>query len=194
MKSPGDQELVKLLARGDHRAFEIIYDRCRIPVFRFAFHMSGSHEIADEIAQETFLFLLRNPSAYAEDKGSLIGFLIGVARNLVRRTRRDAADDLPLETEGIEERISAVSAPDSPLDLAIRRQSADELQAALSQVPETYREVIVLCDLQELTYAEAAVVLSVPLGTVRSRLHRGHLALLDQLSRSRTPAKSGAKS
>lgn len=194
MKSPSEQELVKLLARGDLPAFETVYERCRQPVFRFALHMSGSHDIADEVTQDTFLFLLRTPSAYAENKGPLLGFLLGVARNLARRARRDLVEDLPLETEGIEEQISTSIPDDTPLDRAIRRQSAEALQAALLQVPQTFREVIVLCDLQEMTYAEAAAILSIPLGTVRSRLHRGHIALLDQLSRSRTPVKSGAQS
>lgn len=191
MKSSSDQELVKLLARGDHPAFEIIYDRCHLPVFRFAMHMSASHEIADEITQETFLFLLRKPSTYAAEKGTLLSFLMGVARNLIRRNRRDTSPDLPLEDDGIEEQITASASPDSPLDHAIRRQSTDALQAALLQVPEAYREVMALCDLQEMSYAEAAAILSIPLGTVRSRLHRGHLALLDQLSRA--TQKTGAK-
>jgi RNA polymerase sigma-70 factor (ECF subfamily) len=192
MKSSSDQELVKLLARGDHRAFETIYSRCHLPLFRFAMHMSASHEIADEITQETFLFLLRKPSAYAAEKGTLVSFLMGVARNLIRRNRRDTSPDLPLEDDGIEERIAESASPDSPLDHAIRRQSAAALQAALLQVPEAYREVMVLCDLQEMSYSEAAAILSIPLGTVRSRLHRGHLALLDQLSRV-TAQKSGVK-
>jgi RNA polymerase sigma-70 factor (ECF subfamily) len=191
MKSSSDQELVKLLARGDHRAFERIYDRCHLPVFRFAMHMSASHEIADEITQDTFLFLLRKPSVYAAERGTLLSFLMGVARNLIRRNRRDASPDVPLEDEAIEEQITEAALPDSPLDHAIRRQAADVLQAALLHVPQSYREVIVLCDLQELSYAEAAAILFIPLGTVRSRLHRGHLALLDQLSR--TTQKTGAK-
>lgn len=192
MKSPGDQELVKRLACGDHRAFEIVYERCRLPVFRFALHMSGSREIADEVTQDAFLFLLRKPGTYAEAKGTLQSFLMGVARNLVRRSRRDATDDLPLDEDGVEEMIAEPNI-ETPLDRAMRQQSAEALQAALLQVPQSYREAIVLCDLQEMTYAEAAAILGVPVGTVRSRLHRGHMALVDQLSRSTAAQQSGAK-
>ncbi len=193
MKSPSDQELVKLLARGNHGAFEAIYERCRQPVFRFALHMSGSREIADEVTQDAFLFLLRNPQSYSEQKGTLQGFLLGVAHNLVRRSRRDATDDVSLEDEDVETRLMMPERKDSPLEHAIRRQSAEVLQAALLQIPPMFREAIVLCDLQEMSYAEAAAILAVPIGTVRSRVHRGHLALLDQLSRSQTPAKTGAQ-
>jgi RNA polymerase sigma-70 factor (ECF subfamily) len=190
MKSQGDQELVKLLARGDQRAFETVFERCRLPVFRFALHMSGSREIADEVTQDAFLFLLRKPESFSETKGTLQSFLMGVARNLVRRSRRDATDDVPLEEESID---SLEQQGEGPLEHAMRRQSAEALQAALLQVPEAYREAIVLCDLQELSYAEAAALLGVPVGTVRSRLHRGHLALVDQLSRDEVPQKSGTR-
>ena len=74
MKSPSDEELVQLLARGDQRAFETVYQRCRVPLFRFAMHMSGSREVADEISQETFLFLLQKPNAYSQQKGALLHF------------------------------------------------------------------------------------------------------------------------
>lgn len=193
MKSRSDQELVKLLARGEHAAFEAIYERCRLPVFRFAMHMSGSHEIADEVTQDAFLFLLRQPNTYSVSKGTLQSFLMGVARNLVRRSRRGATDDRSLEEDGVEEMIRVPGAHDTPLEVAIRRQSAEALQTALLQIPASYREVVVLCDLQELSYAEAAAVLNVPIGTVRSRLHRGHLALLDQLSRTQAAVNSGVK-
>lgn len=190
MKSQGDQELVKLLARGDQRAFEVVYERCRLPVFRFALHMSGSREIADEVTQDSFLFLLRRPESFSEAKGTLQSFLMGVARNLVRRSRRDATEDVPLDEEGID---LLEQHGEGPLERAIRQQSAEALQSALLQVPEAYREAIVLCDLQEMSYAEAAALLGIPVGTVRSRLHRGHLALVDQLSRNKIPQNSGAR-
>jgi RNA polymerase sigma-70 factor, ECF subfamily len=193
MVSRSDQELVRLLGRGDHRAFESVYERCRIPLFRFALHMSGSHAIADEITQDAFLFLLRNAQAYAPEKGPLLNFLIGVARNLVRRSQRSAGDDVSLEEDGVESMIQWPESSDTPLDAAIRRQSAATLQQALLEIPPGYREVIVLCDLQEMSYAEAAATLGIPLGTVRSRLHRGHIALLDQLSRRTMTERSGAK-
>jgi DNA-directed RNA polymerase specialized sigma24 family protein len=107
--SPNDQELVRLAARGDHNAFEAIYDRCRVPMFRFALHMSDSREVADEVIQDAFLLLLRKPDAYSGAKGPLLGFLLGVTRNLVRRARREATDDLALEEEGIENKMTAAA-------------------------------------------------------------------------------------
>ena len=161
MKSQGDQELVRLVARGDQRAFETVYERCRLPVFRFALHMSGSREIAD---------------SFSEGRGSLQNFLMGVARNLVRRSRREASDDVPLEDEGVE---LMEQQGESPLERAMRQQSAEALQAALLQVPQAYREAIVLCDLQELTYAEAAAVLGVPVRAPVEPTTRWHGAIIE---------------
>ena len=79
-----------------------MYERCRGPLFRFVLHMSGAPEEADEIVQEAFLVLLRRPEAYSEEKGTLVNFLIGVARNLLRRSRREATDDMSLEEDGVE--------------------------------------------------------------------------------------------
>jgi RNA polymerase sigma-70 factor, ECF subfamily len=193
MRSSSDQELVRLLARGDQRAFETVFDRCRVPVFRFALHMSGSHEIADEVTQDAFLLLLRKPEMYASEKGTLVNFLLGVARNLVRRSRREANDDVSLEEDGIESELAENEGRQGPLEHVIREQSAAALQGALLELPQGYREVIVLCDLQDVTYAEAAALLGIPVGTVRSRLHRGHLALVDLLSRRELPKGSGAR-
>ncbi len=194
IKSQSDQELVELLARGDHRAFETVYARCRVPVFRFLLHMTGSREIADEVAQDAFLFLLRKPQAFDGNRGSLTGFLLGVARNLVRHTLRSAPDEVPIEAETLRENDMALDEPlESPLEAAIRQQSAAALQAALLQVPQPFREAIVLCDLEEMSYAEAAGALGIPIGTVRSRLYRGHIALVDILSRQRCAQQPGVK-
>lgn len=193
MKSSSDQELVQLLARSDDRAFEVVFDRCRVPVFRFALHMSGSREIADEVTQETFLLLLRKPEMYTSEKGTLVNFLLGVARNLVRRSRREANEDVSLDDDGVENDFVEKEDREGPLEHVIREQSAAALQAALLELPQGYREVIVLCDLQDVKYAEAAAMLSIPVGTVRSRLHRGHLALVDLLSRRELPKGSGAR-
>jgi RNA polymerase sigma-70 factor (ECF subfamily) len=106
---------------------------------------------------------------------------------------RAADDGVSLEEEGVESMITETAISNSPLDLAMQQQSASTLQAALLEIPQPYREVVVLCDLLEMSYAETAATLGIPLGTVRSRLHRGHVALLHLLSRRRCAENSGAK-
>jgi DNA-directed RNA polymerase specialized sigma24 family protein len=80
-----DGELLKLSSKGNEHAFLTLFRRHEGPVFRFALHMSGRRETAEEVTQEVFLTLLSNEKLYAEERGALQGYLIGVARNKVRR-------------------------------------------------------------------------------------------------------------
>src|SRR5438132_5466937 len=80
-----DQSLLGLIARGDERAFRVVYDRYNGPIHRFAWHMSGDRTKAEEITQEVFMLLIRKPQKYDPAKGSLGGYLFGIARNLTRR-------------------------------------------------------------------------------------------------------------
>jgi RNA polymerase sigma-70 factor (ECF subfamily) len=97
---------------------------------------------------------------------------------------QEAYDESQLETlEG-----AVVSQPLTVLDALTRREAIEFVRAAVQSLPLTYREVVALCDLQELDYATAADVLQVPIGTVRSRLHRGRALLAAKLSERRQPA------
>jgi RNA polymerase sigma-70 factor (ECF subfamily) len=137
--------------------------------------MSGSQEIAEEVTQEVFLAMLSGAKQYAAQQGSLEGYLIGVARNQVRRQLRIY-------------RAAATSEPrdDSSqrlLDELSREQQLGALREAILRLPTNYREVIVLCDLEGLDYERAAAQLGCAVGTVRSRLHRARAILQAKLSR-----------
>ena len=81
-----DAELIRLMIGGSEDAFSAIYQRCGPAIYRFALHMTANPQVAEETAQETFLMLIRNPQAYSPDKGPLLSWLLGIARNLIRRT------------------------------------------------------------------------------------------------------------
>ena len=76
---------------------------------------------------------------------------------------------------------------DTPEEAETRREGIEALRRAVQALPRRYREVVVLCDLEELDYAEAAVVLGCPIGTVRSRMHRARALLLEKLNQDRKP-------
>lgn len=179
-----DERLVKLLQDGDRGAFDEIWFRCQRPVYRFALHMSGSQAVADEVTQDTFLFLLQNPAGYSAKKGALTPFLLGVARNYVRHCLRRDLRELPLDDDESDDIPPMMSARD-PFDEAARQQSIDAVWKALLRMPVHHREVVALCDLDEMTYAEAAEILGIPVGTVRSRLHRAHSDLSERLLEQR---------
>lgn len=173
-----DGELLALAKRGDEEAFLVLYRRHQGAVFRFALHMSGRQEMAEEVTQEVFLALLSELAQYTEERGALQGYLIGVARNHVRRqlARYPVFDE---EAKAIE-RGSGCELID---DLS-REQEMEALRAAILSLPPNYREVVVLCELENVDYAKAAEQLGCAVGTVRSRLHRAR-ALLSAKLRTR---------
>lgn len=171
-----DSDLLRLSIKGNEDAFLALYRRHQGPVFRFALHMSGRKEMAEEVTQEVFMKLLSEPNLYAAGRGPLQAYLIGIARNKVRRQmaqRRTCASD-PYET----------GEDNSLLDGLSKEQELAALRSAILSLPPNYREVIVLCDLENLDYASAAEQLGCAIGTVRSRLHRARAILGAKLRKS----------
>jgi RNA polymerase sigma-70 factor (ECF subfamily) len=156
--------------RGDEEAFLTLYHRHQGSIFRFALHMSGRRETAEEVTQEVFLALVSESRKYLAERGDLQAYLIGVARNKVRRQIRQSR---ALENLA---RIEPVVEADSFESLS-REQEHRALRAAILSLPPNYREVVVLCDLENIDYAEAARQLGCAIGTVRSRLHRARMIL-----------------
>ena len=171
-----DPELVRKMSGGSEDAFAVIYQRYGPPVYRFALHLLTDSQAAEEIVQETFLTLLRSPRGYDPSRGSLLSWLLGIARNLARRA---AGSDW--ETDGLEDSASEIP---GPIDLAgdlTRRETIGAVRQAVDSLPVAYREVVILCELQELDYLEVSRILKCPVGTVRSRLHRARNMLASKL-------------
>ena len=177
----GDDDLLRLLKSGDEEAFMALYSRRGGPVYRFALQMSGSASLAEEVTQEAFLTVLRGAAGYDPERGNFQSWLFGVARNQVlralerdRRFRRADDDEEPAEPATVE----------GPLDDLTRAERLDAVRQAVLALPARYREVVVLCDLQELSYDDAARALGCAVGTVRSRLSRGRALLAGKLRAS----------
>ena len=181
---PSDAELLRLMLAGDEEAFTALYRRRQAGVYRFALQMSGSESVAEDVTQEVFMVLIRDAHHYDPERGSLAAFLYGVARNLVLRSfqRERPFVALKEETEGGElptnERLVAA---DDPLGDLTRNEMIGRVRDAVLALPAHYREVVVLCELHEMSYAEAASTLGCAVGTVRSRLHRGRAILIEKL-------------
>ncbi len=167
-----DHELLKRMLRGDEAAFTALYRRRQAMVYRFALHMSGNAVVAEDVTQETFLALLTGGGRYDHSRGTVAAFLYGIARNFVlRRIGRPREED-PLED---------VCAAEDLLGDLTRRETIDQVRRAVLSLPPVYREAVVLCDLGECGYEEAAVALECPVGTVRSRLNRARAMLAQKL-------------
>lgn len=178
-----DQELLRQLAQGNERAFVILYERYQGPLYRFVLHMSGNTATAEEVTQEVFMLLMGKPKGYEPEKGSLAGYLFGIARNLTRRILLRSRLDQPIDDDEFD--AAGEPALASALDLLAELSNAELLESlrkAVLALPEQYREVVALCDLDEMSYADAAAVLECSPGTVASRLHRARAMLKTKLS------------
>jgi RNA polymerase sigma-70 factor (ECF subfamily) len=182
-----DDELLLRVQRGDEEAFLALYRRRQAGLFRFVLHMSGSLPMAEDVTQEVFLALLRQDCGYDPDRGTLSGYLFGIARNLVLRQLERGRADVTLDSDAEDIGRPELAILDDPLLDLTRREGIDALRRAVQTLPRRYREVVVLCDLEEVDYADAAAALGCPIGTVRSRLHRARGLLLEKLQQERNP-------
>ena len=173
-------DLIARVAAGDREAFAELYRRCRPDIYRYAAHMSGSVSVAEDVVQDVFMAVIRDAARYRPGQAGVLPWLLGIAHNHVRRWRhRRTFMPLPADESDAGRRIAVKTDPVGDLT---RDRHETELAKALLALPARYREVIVLCDLQELSYETAAAALGCAIGTIRSRLHRGRAKLARALS------------
>ena len=186
LKTNSDRELLRLALAGDENAFRTLYDRLKGSVFRYAFYMTNSRAAADEATQEVFLTLLRKGHRYDVEQGDVDAFTFGLARNIVRRMeRRERINRVMFLGEAEQQNVPA---PEVLTANLLRDERVAMLRAAIARLPEHYRQAVVLCDLCELSYADAAAKLECSVGTVRSRLNRGRALLAQKLKLTGDPS------
>src|SRR5947209_13365656 len=180
--SDSDETLLARMLKGDEDAFTTLYRRRQGPVYRFALHMTRSVAVAEDVTQEVFLMLLESGRRFDSSRGTLLSFLYGIARNhILRRIEKDAREQ-PAQSSEIEDRIGGDDAID-PINDLTRREAIETVRRAIVSLPPMYREVVVLCDLEDASYEDAAAALDCPMGTVRSRLSRGRAMLAAKLEK-----------
>jgi RNA polymerase sigma-70 factor, ECF subfamily len=204
--------LLRRMVAGDEGAFTLLYRRKHPAIYRFALHMSGNAAIAEDVTQEVFMTLIRDAKRFDPARGTLGGFLFGIARNHLRRRWEQERNSVPLpesadELDAIMARSklsgkngtsgygngnghsngngngngAGVSAYMLHRDEFASLENVQRVRQAIATLPENYREVVVLCELDELSYEDAAAALDCPVGTVRSRLHRARAILVEKL-------------
>jgi RNA polymerase sigma-70 factor (ECF subfamily) len=174
-----DADLVRRATVGDGDAFGAIFERYHQVVYRFARAMTGSREAAEDVTQEVFVVLIRDLRRYRPEQASLSTYLYGIARNVsrdrLRRERRLLSFVLRAATH------TGDAHPLDPLERVVATEIGAEVRRALARIPVKYREVVILCDVHDLAYAEAGAALGLSTAAVRSRLHRGRKLLRKQL-------------
>lgn len=175
--------LLARMRRGDEAAFVALYRRHSDAVYRLALLYCGSSAAAADVTQDTFLHFIAQPGQYDPARGSIAAWLCGIARNLARRLhgmREDATDPAEL-ADDLAPYAQQVDG-DTPLERLLRDEAAERVRRAVAALPPHYRDVVILCELSELSYAEAAQVCGIDIGTVRSRLSRARTHLAQRLA------------
>jgi RNA polymerase sigma-70 factor (ECF subfamily) len=162
-----DAALIRRTTSGDRDAFALLYRRHQGSVYRFARLMTGSTSAAEDVVQEVFLTLMKDAARYDPARATLSTYLFGIARRLARRR---------LLRDGRFVALDSATTLDQPTpDAAVsieRERELSRLRKAIVSLPSRYREVVILCDLEGVTYENAALSIGCAVGTVRSRLHR----------------------
>jgi len=169
-----DEELYRRMRRGDQSAFSELYERRAPSLYRYVLYSAGNAATAEEVTHEVFVQMMAPSQDFDEKRGSVEAYLYGIARNLVRTQSRHTRRETTLREFGQEHVL------DQSL---IQEESAAALHAAIRELPVRYRDAIVLCDIEERSYEEAARLMQCPVGTVRSRLSRGRALLAAKMKR-----------
>ncbi|HEY8478024.1 MAG TPA: sigma-70 family RNA polymerase sigma factor [Chloroflexota bacterium] len=172
LREASDVELVRLLARRDDRALRELYDRYGRLAYSLAFRVLREREAAEEVVQDVFLKLWRDPDRYVPERGPFWTWLLSVVRHqaidtLRSRHRHDQGARLMKEKTGI------VVANDDPDEVAWLSERRARVRSALARLPEAQREAIELAYFEGLTQSEMAELLHEPLGTIKTRVRRG---------------------
>ncbi len=184
-----DHELLLAAHQGSSDAVAALYHRHGPLIYRFTLRLSHDSSIAEEITQEVFLALLRDTSRYHPERGaSLSTWLCGIARRQLWRHLERNQRFVPIDTP--DEPFDPPSLNEGPAEHLSRAEALAALRDGLDALPLLLKEVVILCELEELTYQQVALILAVPIGTVRSRLHRARarLAILLRNSTEKQPS------
>ncbi|WP_158218864.1 RNA polymerase sigma factor [Roseateles aquatilis] len=182
------EALVRRLRHGDAGALEPLYRGESPGVYRYALALCGQADLAADAMQDAFVQFAGRPEGWDPGRGSLGAYLAGMARHHLLGRWRDqpvAHDDTDAD-DG-----DHVEAPEQQL---VRAQDQARLWAAMQALPWTFREAVVLVDLQERSYVDAARIAGVELNTLRTRLHRGRARLLAALQDAAPAVERSSKS
>ena len=175
-----DERLLEQAASGDGTAFQILYERYRDGIFRFAYRLIGSVEAAEDITHDCFLSLIKEPGRFDPARASLRTYLYAAARNLALKqfnyfSRAAAIEDLQEEPAG--------SGSDGPVRQVLDSELSAQVEKAIAGLAPLQREALILFEYEELSLAEIGAVVGADVGTVKSRLFRAREALRQKLAR-----------
>ena len=188
MNGASDEELLAAHLQGDRAAFAALMARHERRIYGLCFRVLGNREDAEDATQETFIGALRRAASF-RGEAAFSTWLYRIAVNAAtdQARRRGRSRTVPLESEETHREVATVGDPSGAVATSLT------VQAALRAVPEDFRIALVLCDLYGFAYTQAAEILGVPVGTVKSRVFRGRLALSAQLAEQEQGGAAGTQ-
>lgn len=182
LTNSSDAELLRLMLAGDSTAFASLYDRHQGCIYRFALRMTDSEAMAGDVTHDVFLALMRDGKQFDPERGTLGAYLYGIARNRILKILKRERSFTSLSDGDDESTVDDnLIAQSNPLLELSRSETIEAVRQAIMALPAHYREVVLLCNMNEMNYEQAASVIGCAVGTVRSRLHRARLMLLEKL-------------
>ncbi len=175
-----DERLLEEAANGNTAAFQILYERYRDPIFRFAYRLLGSAEAAEDVTHDCFLSLIKEPARFDSTRASLRTYLYAAPRNQATKRYQSFGRETALE-ELADEPHSADR--HGPIALMLEDELAGQVERAIASLPPLQREALVLFEYEDLSLAEIAAVVGADSGTVKSRLFRARERLRGRLDR-----------
>jgi RNA polymerase sigma-70 factor (ECF subfamily) len=175
-----DERLLEEAAQGKTAAFQILYERYRDPIFRFAYRMLGSVEAAEDVAHDCFLGLIKEPGRFDSTKASLRTYLYAAARNQAAKRYLNSNRE-----SGIDELVNEprVAAHLEPIRQVLDNELAGEVQRAIESLPPLQREALVLFEYEDLSLAEIGAIVGADSNAVKARLFRARDKLRARLER-----------
>ncbi len=164
-----DERLLEQAANGDTAAFQILYERYRDAIFRFAYRLLGSVEAAEDVAHDCFLSLIKDPKRFDSTRASLRTYMYATARNLAVKRYNSFARETDIEGLAEEPRIAERH---QPIRLVLDDELAGEVERAIASLPPLQREALVLFEYEDLSLAEISAIVGADSGAVKARLFR----------------------
>jgi RNA polymerase sigma-70 factor (ECF subfamily) len=178
-----DANLIENAIRGDAAAFNEVYMHLRNPVYGFANRMLGVNSAAEDITQETFIFFIEHPEKYLQERGSLLAFLCGVARHRIMHYLRKNHNRMEICMDAIDDYVEPIDeARRDPLKVLLDNEIALKIEESIAMLPPLQREVLILREIQELSYEEIAKIIEANTSTVKIRLYRARRTLACRLA------------
>jgi RNA polymerase sigma-70 factor (ECF subfamily) len=179
-----DERLLEQAADGDGTAFQILYERYRDPIFRFAYRLLGSSEAAEDVAHDCFLSLIKEPGRYDSARASLRTYIYAAARNLAAKRYNSFGREMAIDELAEEPRVADRH---EPIKRVLDDELAGEVERAIASLPPLQREALVLFEYEDLSLAEIAAIVGADSNAVKARLFRARARLrirLDQYFRN----------